>query len=308
MITLAFCRGSGFLAVLLMRLVANQVTVAQVSSDDVSISYGIKSWDPVKIKDEERVSPGNDSPVIRFTATNSTYHRFSLLIDFEQFQNLFPKPSARPVNLSHGPNNLYSFSVHVPGKAYGYSYSYSYWLSPSDGEINERFPYLIPLTEGKAVISKRNSAGMIEGSFAVEIGDTVYCMRRGLVTAVPHIERLDFRLSPHDCLEVLHDDGTYMIYQYLSKKDNFTAPGQIILPGQPVGTVSDSTYFTVTLLKIEEEKNMTTSLPVYYVTGETAGSAYEELDGRAYSTHPYEILTLEMKGSEIKRASKGKKK
>ncbi|MBE0667967.1 MAG: hypothetical protein IH593_09905 [Bacteroidales bacterium] len=301
-------KGSAILLTVLLFVSGNSEALSQRSTDDVNISYGIKAWDPVKIKNEERTSSGQEFPVIRFTATNSTYYPFSLQIDFEQFTNLFPKPSVRPFTVMHGPNNLFSFSGHVPGKGYSYRYSYNYWIKPSEEVINENFPYLIPLAEGKRVTAKSNLIGRITDSFMGNKGDTVFCMRRGLVTAMPQQESLEFRLSPHDCFEVLHDDGTYMVYHNLSKHDNMTAPGQIVLPGQPIATISDSCYVSVTLLKVGEEKNLITHRPISYATGAESIVSFEELDGKGLSARPYEVIILEMKGSEIKRAAKEKKK
>jgi len=301
-------RGSAILLTVLVFFSGNAAALSQTSSDDVNISYGIKAWDPVKIKKDERILPGKGLPQIRFTSINSTYYPFSLQIDFEQFTNLSPKPSARPVTVMHGPTNLFSFGVHVPGKGYSIRYSYGYWLKASEEVINENFPYLIPLAEGKRVTSKSNLIGRITDSFQGNRGDTVFCMRRGLVTAMPQQESLEFRLSPHDCFEVLHDDGTYMVYHNLSKNDNMTAPGQIVLPGQPIATISDSCYVSVTLLKVEEEKNHLSQRHIKYATGAEGTASFEELDGSGLSVRPYEVITLEMKGSEIKKASKEKKK
>jgi hypothetical protein len=259
----------------------------------------------VKIKVEERSGTNSKAPPIRFTALNSTYYPFNLVIDFIQFDNLSPRPPKRENKLKHGLNNLFLFSIQVPGNGYGYNYSYSYWLSPSDEVTNEEFPYLIPMSEGKIVNSKKTLSGKVSNSFLGEIGDTVFCMRKGLVTAVPRAETLDFRLSEHDCLEVLHEDGTYMIYYYLKKSDAFTAPGKIVLPGQPVGTISDSLYLKVMLIKLGSIKNLLVTQPIKYSIGKTLTASYDEIDGKEKSVHPLEIITLEMKSRESKK-NKGK--
>ncbi len=155
--------------------------------------------------------------------------------------------------------------------------------------------------------AKTTSSGRITDSFTGARGDTVYCMRRGVVIAMPRHETLDFRLSAHDCLEVLHDDGTIMVYHNLAKGDNMTAPAEIVVPGQPIATMADSSYIRVTLMKIEQTANLVTNQSIKYSTGTKTLASFEELDGKGVSSHPADIIILEMKGSEIKRAGKGKK-
>jgi hypothetical protein len=278
-------------------------TNSQQSTDNLDLSFGIKASDPVHIKVEEKTGSAFSTP-IRFTALNSTYYPFQLIIDFSIFENLSPKPSPREISISHGTNNLFSLSIHVPGQGYNYRYSYGYWLSPSNAIINEKYPYLIPLKEGKLAIAKRSSSGKIYDSFTGNKGDTVYCMRRGLVTAVPRAENLDFRISRHDCLEILHDDGTYMVYHFLNKEVKFTAPGKIVLPGQPIGVLSDSLYLMITLFKVSETKNQLVSLPLTYTVGKSETVSLNDIDGKEKSVHPREVIIKEMKGNEIKKSEK----
>lgn len=276
---------------------------SQNYSDNLNISYGIKSWDPVHIKIDEKAGSAFYTP-IRFTAVNSTYYPFKLVVDFPTFENLFPKPPPREISISHGTNNLFTFSVHVPGKGYSYKYNYSYWLTPSDEILDDRYPYLIPIQVSKRVNAKYISSGKILDSFIGNVGDTVYSMRRGLVVAVPIDKNLNFRLSNHDCLEILHEDGTYMIYHHLNKKGDFTAPGKIVLPGQPVGLLSDSLYLIVSLIKVSQIKNVLLPQPITYSIGANNIVSFDDLDGVAQSVHPIKVVTRELKGRELKKIIK----
>jgi len=298
-------RNAALLFLPLVWIINSTDAISQSSSDNSNVSFGIQAYDPVHIKVEEREGSAVSSP-IRFTALNSTYYPFLLQIDFIQFENLAPTPPAREIEVSHGVNNLYTFSVHVPGIGYGYRYTYRYWLSPSAKTINEEFPYLIPLKEGTKVTGKRTFYGKVSDSFTGKAGDTVFAMRRGFVTAVPRSETLDFRLSGHDCLEVLQEDGTYMIYHNLNKTVDLTDPGKTVLPGQPIGILSDSSFLMVTLIKIGETKNLTVPLPIKYTTGNATPVSFDEIEGIA-SVHPWNIITKEMKEREIKKAGKNRK-
>ena len=289
--------------IVLIWLGDNLQVIAQGMNDKVDISFGIKAWDPVRLKIDEKTGSAFSTPV-RFTATNSTYYPFMIQIDFIQFENLSPKPAPRAMKVDHGSNNLYTFSMQVPGVGYAYRYTYRYWLKSSDEIINKEFPYLIPLKEGKLVVSGTGPFGKSADSFTGKTGDTVFCMRRGFVTAVPRTETMDFRLSEHDCLEVLHEDGTYMVYRYLIKNDDFTSPGKIVLPGQPLGRLSDSSYLKVELLKINGSDNLLFSQPIRYTVGKSGTLSFYEIDGKEKSVHPIEVIVMEMKGRELKQIEK----
>ena len=283
-----------------MWLPAANMALSQTVVDKVDMSYNINTWDPVHIKVDEKKGSAIASQ-IKFMAINSTYYPFELKVDFSIFENLSPKPSLRDISISHGINNLYTLSPHVPETGYSYRYTYSYWLKPSDEIINENFPYLIPVKDGKVVIAKIKASGKIINSFAGNKDDTVYCMRRGLVTAAPGSETLGFRLSDHDCLEVMHDDGTFMIYHHLSKKEVFTAPGKIVLPGQPVGLVSDSSYFMVVLMKISKTRNILEYQPITYSTGNKGTAPFNEIDGKKVTAYPPEVIARELTVRELKK-------
>lgn len=293
---------------LLFAVVSMPQLMGQQWNDNVQVSFGTLPWDPVKIKTEEKATSTSEFPTIRFTAINSTYYPFSLQIDFDLFENLYPRPAVRPWIVMHGPTFLYSFTGHVPGRGYGYRYSYRYWLTPSHETSDNRFPYLVPLAEGKIIIAGAEDSGKLIDSFTGREGDTVFCMRRGLVTAVPRDENLDFRLSPHNCLEVVHDDYTYMVYENISGDVILTAPGQTVLPGQPLAIISDEGYLKVTLLKIENDSNSVMKMPIGYVTEGGEVVDFSRLDGREKSAHPLGVITLEMKSSEKKKAEKSGKK
>jgi hypothetical protein len=152
-------------------------TNSQHLTDNVDISFGIKTWDPVHIKVEEKTGSAFSTP-IRFTAINTTYFPFKLVVDFTTFENLSPRPASREISIGHGTNNLFTLSIHVPEQGYGYSYTYEYWLTPSDEIIDERYPYLIPLKEGKMVNAKHTWSGIINDSFVSRF----YCTRENCFT------------------------------------------------------------------------------------------------------------------------------
>lgn len=278
---------------------------SQDNINRVNVSFNIRQWDPVHIKNEEK-NRNSNTATISFIAMNSTYYPFMTMIEFTRFDNLSPRPPEREMKITHGTNNLFTLAPQVANQSYGYGFTYRYWLKPSDNNLNEDYPYIMPIKEGKLAVSRKTSNGALNNSFTGIKGDRVYCMRRGLVTAVPRTETLDFRISEHDCAEVLHEDGTYMIYQFLSKDNTLIAPGKTILPGQPLGTISDSCYVHVFLVKIEPETNKMTDQNIKYTTGESATVPFSAIDSMHRSVYPRDILIMELQKKELKKISKGK--
>lgn len=287
-------------------LVISNTVICQEIDDKVNISFGIQKYDPVHVKVEEKNRNSAVGATISFTATNSTYYPFMLVLEFVQFDNLSPRPPAREVKIDHGSNNLFSISPQVPGQGYSYRYSYKYWLKPSDENLNAEYPYLIPLKEGKTANSRKLGIVKFNGTFTGNSGDTIYCMRKGLVTAVPHSETVDFRVSDHDCLEVLHDDGTIMVYHHVKESDAFTSPGKIILPSQPAGIMSDSCYIMVTLMKIGNVPGFMLSQPIKYTIGKPDPVFYNDIEGKYQAVFPREVVIRELKNKEIKLLDKNK--
>lgn len=287
--------------VLLSLFLSIQVS-AQPSYYKEVISFGRESrWNPVHVIVEEKTGSPK-SFQIRFNANNSTYYPFLLKIDFVQLDNLVPKPPVREEKVEHGNTILYNFSKQVEDKGYGYNYSYSYRLQPSDGDVNVEFPYLIPLKEGLTVIAHRRGNLKFTNTFSCRPGDTVYCMRRGTVTAVPESETPEFRLSGTNCIEVRQADGTYMIYMNLKKTNAFVTPGKAILPGKPIGIVEDSSFLQVQLLRVSNLPQQTLiPLEIKYSTGGESPATFPEIEGKCESVFPGDVLARELKGRELKQ-------
>jgi hypothetical protein len=228
-----------------------------------------------------------------------------LKVDFIQFENLVPRPTPREEQIMHGTTLLYTFSRQVPNAGYGYNYQYTYKLKPSVETIDAEYPYLIPLKEGKMVNSRKRLNQRYMNSFTCKEGDTIYCMRKGFVTACPETKTPDFRISSNDCLEVLHNDGTIMIYMNLGQTNAFATPGKNVYPGQPIGIVSDSSYLQVSLLKIAHgEGNSTIFIqqPIKFMVGKGRLLTYNEIDGSGVSVFPEDVISREMNSKEIRQA------
>lgn len=267
-------------------------------TEGVSVSWGIKNLDPVKVEVVE--TPGQS---VRFNGINSTYYPFTLRIEFNNVQNLAPRPSYKEMEIKHGTNQIITLTIATKDIGYGYKYGFSYWLRTPEADVERDYPYLIPLKEGTVPEADNVGGKVWIGRFRCNPGDTVYCMRKGVVTAVHGTSTNDFRVTADDVLEVLHKDGTIMTYMFLDKTRPFTSQGRTVFPGQPLGVASDSACVMVRLMEFREA-NLISFIPIKYALGGDATALFEAISGKGKIVHPAEVVTREMTKGEIKRTDR----
>jgi hypothetical protein len=294
MIRIHFLPRSSVLAFIFFGFLSDPCSNAQFT-DGVSVSWGIKNLDPVKVEVVE--TPGQS---VRFNGINSTYYPFMLRIEFSNAQNLAPRPSYKEMEIKHGSNQIITLTIATKDVGYGYKYGFSYWLSTPEAEVERDYPYLVPLKEGTVPEAYKVRGKLWIGRFKCNPGDTVYCMRKGVVTAVPGASTNDFRVTADDALEVLHKDGTIMTYMFIDKTGSFASQGRTVLPGQPLGVASDSSCVMVRLMEFREA-NSISYIPIRYASGGDVTALFDAITGKGTIVHPAEVVTREMTKGEIKR-------
>lgn len=294
MLNIRFLSRSSVLAFIIYGFLSDPCSNAQFT-DGVSVSWGIKNLDPVKVEVVE--TPGQS---VRFNGINSTYYPFTLRIEFTNVQNLAPRPSHKEMEIKHGTNQIITLTIATKDIGYGYKYGFSYWLSTPEAEVERDYPYLVPLKEGTVPEADITGGKAWIGRFRCNPGDTVYCMRKGVVTAVPGASTNDFRVTDESALEVLHKDGTIMTYMFLDKTRPFTGQGRTVLPGQPLGVASDSACVMVRLMEFREA-NSISYIPIRYASGGDVTALFDAITGKGKIVHPTEVVTREMTKGEIKK-------
>lgn len=271
---------------------------SQFSPDNISMSWGVEHFDPVKVEVEETNEPYNQS--VRFIARNTTYYQFLLKIVFKNVTNLAPRPSTKEMVLKHGTNQVINLVVSTKDAGYGYEYSASYELYSESGAADLSWPYLVPLKPGTIPRAAVLRGKTWRGRFIVSPGDTIYCMRKGTVTAMPDINKSDFRISSPDALEILHADGTVMTYAPLLSRSFVNAPGSTVLPGEPVGVATDSGFVWVNLVEFMPGNNLNYP-PVRYATDESSSATFEGIIDKIETVHPVSVIAKEKTKSELKK-------
>jgi hypothetical protein len=135
--------------------------------------------------------------------------------------------------------------------------------------------------------------------------DTIYCMRKGLIAATPDMYHNSDRISNGQSLEIIHNDGTVMVYENLNPDKVFVKPGNTIYPGEALGIINHSLDLKVNLFTTLNQ-NCIQNIDIYYYTGEDSTSLFSKELLNKKVTYPESIITKEMTKMELKKYKKGK--
>lgn len=255
-------------------------------------------FDPVKLSVDQ-----SQAGVLKFIATNETYYPFTVKVTFLKMDNFTAVYRTREAFVRFGKNVLFDLTIKDPESGYELDYSFSYSAGKPKSSNETDFVYLIPLKPGTVPEAARVGGTGISDSFTVDKGDTVYCCRKGIVAALPGDTHNRYRLSQQNALEVLHDDGTVMVYSGLTGGAIGLDYGMTVYPGDPLVAVPDKTILTLQLVALVPDKELP-SLPILYAVDGTEGAQYSRIEGRVESIHPEGLIIKEMTPREIKQREK----
>jgi len=286
---------------ILLLVIFSLESKGQSAKMEEGYSFGLRSTDPVVMdvtRTDERIT---------FNAENKSYFPYSLTIKFSSLQNLLPRIFERTEILHPGNNRLFELGVVDKTQSTQYDYSVSYSMKLSD-DPDLSFPYLIPIGAGKTVqfqsFKKENSEVFIINQFMMNYGDTVFAVRKGIVTALPGDDSRVDRVIKASSLEILHKDGTLAIYRGLDPAKNKLHRGQLVFPGQTLGNMEKNGTLILQVLA-NQGPSMLKGLDIFYSdkNGEVISSKKVKNSEVFY---PVEIVKKEMTDREIKKYEKGK--
>jgi hypothetical protein len=223
---------------------------------------------------------------------------------FSKIRNLQPVITKASFVIQPGrtPQPLVRFDVAEPSiPEFHYNLEVSEEIGDTTLKANPEFPYLIPVGENHPVgllLDNREIIAPYRNIFKMFSGDTVYAMRKGRMVASPGIDFMADRISLNNTLEILHADGTVMVYYNISPDEIFIKPGEYVLPGQPLGLVNANN------LEIELYefigKGKLKKLDIHYLTNNGI-SRYSEISENEIVPYPDSILQKELTRSERRR-------
>lgn len=289
----------GCLAALVLALASPVMLSGQFLREE-AIQYTSRpdGFDPVKLSVDQ-----SEAGILKFIATNETYYPFTVKITFLKMDNFTAVYRTREAFVKFGKNFLFDLRIKDPEAGYELDYNFSYVPGKPEAANETNFIYLVPLRPGSIPVAGRVGGSGIMDSFSVQKGDTVYCCRKGIVTALPGDTRNSYRLSQKNALEILHDDGTVMIYNGLAGGGINLAIGLTVYPGDPLVAVTENTTLSLQLVALVQGKELP-SLPILYAVDETTGAQYGRIEGRMGVVHPESIIIKEMTPREIKQREK----
>lgn len=265
-------------------------------------SSRLDGFDPVKLLTDQ-----SETGVVKFIATNETYYPFTLKISFRKMENFTVAYRSKEAIVSYGSHNLFDLKVADPESGYSLDYDFSYVIGRTAKKPVTDFIYLVPLKPGSIPVGGKQGDQGIINSFLLQGGDTVYCCRKGIVVALPGDARASFRLSGKNALEILHDDGTIMIYNGLTGGTINLTSGMTVYPGDPLVVVPVTTTLVLHLVPLASSEQLPL-LPILYPSDESTGAQYSRIVGRTEVIHPESIIIREMTPREIKHRVKNEGK
>ncbi len=291
------------IAALFLALASTFTLPAQFQREE-AYQYSSRSdgFDPVKLSVDQ-----SEAGTLKFIATNETFYPFIVKINFRKMDNFTASYRTREAFVKYGKNILFDLKVRDPESGYNLDYEFSYALGRPEAVNETDFIYLVPLRPGTVPAAGKAGGAGITDSFSLQKGDTVYCSRKGTVTAVPGDTRTIFRISGKEALEILHDDGTMMIYNGLSGGAVDLTPGMTVFPGDPVVVAQENSTLILHLVALVQSE-MLPSLPVLYAVDDSTGAQYSRIEGRFAAIHPESLIIKEMTPREIKQREKKKEK
>jgi hypothetical protein len=164
------------------------------------------------------------------------------------------------------------------------------------------FSYLIPVGERNLFQKPKREGHLsisIGDAFLLSKSDTVFTMRKGIITCTPDISHSVDRIKAPGSLEILHQEGTIMVYHNLDPLHLFYTTGDIALPGSPLGLVNSQKFMGVELYELKVSE-MLQKIPIHYwMDGQN--KLYLDLEEGDRIEYPESILQMELSDKERRK-------
>lgn len=249
--------------------------------------FGNRIDNPVNIEVTE--NNGNYT----FYATNRSYYPYEVNLVIDRIQNLRPSYVDKSFIVSYGKSFLISLNTENPEIQPDYNYTYKYNVSLNSDKIDPDYPYLLPAKRNVNFSAANRDEDIHNNTFRINPADTVYAMRKGLVVAVPGMYHQADRISRRKSFEILHGDGTIMIYENINPEKVFLNIGEVAYPAQPLGQALQNKAIEVMLVKSNADRTLK-AIEIYYSIDYNTSKFSEEL------------ITKELNRKELRTYKKGK--
>ena len=264
-------------------------------------TFGLRLDNAIKVNGEK------NGDKIAFFAENRSNYPYVVEISFTNLENMEPYTTFKRQLVFPGKHKIVEFKKRNADQGFNYQYQTKYYIG-SNKEADRLFPYLIPLKEGTEIIPYKrmaNSNTYLVNHFTMQPGDTIYCMRKGRVLATPNMYHNGDRISQKRSIEVMHADGTIMMYENINLDIELVRQQEVVYPGQPIGLVNQGGFLRVGLYECLDG-GMIKSIPFLYIRHDRQAENFNNSFLETSVKHPIEIKTKELTRREKKRLKSGK--
>lgn len=259
-----------------------------------------------RIKNPVVVDVRTEQQTIYFNVNNKSFYNYGFKVKFGDFRNLSPRVFEKETILTPGTNRLFTFKIVDPNEPPVLSYETSYYMAKSNIG-NEPFkPYLVPIGHNRSVefksVKQGSSTKLFINQYVMNIGDTVFSSRKGILTALPEDYTEVDRIAQSNSLEIRHDDGTIALYIGISSDSKMVKIGQTVYPGEPIGIMGTSKILTFEVLEIQEAGKLSI-MTILYAGPDNQLIPANMLQGTKVN-YPEDVIEKEMNKREANKYEK----
>ncbi len=190
----------------------------------------------------------NEDNSITFSYNSDTYGSYLIALKFNRLTNTTERIVKKTVTGYGG--EICTLRPIDPTQSIGFSFNYRKIPGNLEAKPNLNFKYILPFKKGRKIKVKYLSyLGKKFGNtepknwkafqFLANINDTVFAIRKGIVTKVVDGVKADenkkYRYkSKTNYIKIEHDDGTFARYSVLKQNSIRVKEGDIVYPSAPI--------------------------------------------------------------------------
>lgn len=240
---------------------------------------------------------------LNFVAQNNSWYPYTLELEFTTLSNLTPSMNKYRIVVNPGRSNLFRLTIVDDKSPHNYGYSTRYSIGDNHKKPDFSFTYLVPLKKGKSISMGGDFIAVdtmsFRRGFPVLKGDTIVCMRKGMVTTVPEMNQRYDHIQPSS-IEIMHSDGTVASYALVEGEQVLVKPGQQVYPLQPLAIIQTPRNFFSYVYEFAENNR------IHSFNYKLEPEKIEESNQHNFVVdHQVIIVETELTGREKKRFSKG---
>lgn len=278
------------------------ICFAQVNKESKLRSFFSRNVDPIHIDVNE------SSIGVSINIKNDSYFRYLVRITYTAVVNLrATQGQVSSYILPYGNHNVGKIGSIDQTQPSDLLVNITSQICPSNYE-NGDYTYIYPLGKGKNLkhFLHKDAQAIYLNMFHMHRHDTVFAMRKGIIVNTPKNEGRSDRIGALGSVEVLHDDGTVMVYYGTGSYFESLKRGSVVFPGQPIGVIlEDDQILSVSLFFIQPDATIS-SMPIHYPIDCYSQFAKTSYQTNCFVTHPPDLILRELSKPEKKKYLSGK--